>query len=106
MFGIKCKVSGKTFRGQDFERRYCALCPYWRREKITVVHLANRETEITIICPSLILVETYRPKRNTYIDTSKLPKIGLPYALTYRVTDDLITDGMRMRRYKPFEPNV
>lgn len=104
MFGIKCKVNGKTFRGQDFERLYCSRCSYWIRDKIKIVHLASKETEITVICPSLILVETYRPKRNTHIDTSKLPNIGHPYALTYRVSDDLLTDEERTRRYRVPEP--
>jgi len=100
MFGVKCKVKGKTFRGQDFENRYCAFCPCWNREKISIKECQGGATQITINCPSLVLVETYRPKRNSHIDTSKLPKVGQAYPLTYEVQDESVQHMVRLRRYQ------
>jgi len=104
MFGIKCKVKGKTFRGQDFENRYCSVCPYWRREKISLKECPGGITQVTINCPSLVLIETYRPKRNSHIDTSKLPKVGQAFPLSYEVHDDSMTHMIRIGRYKGPEP--
>lgn len=54
MIDIKCEYWGKTYRGQDFFKHYCRVCPNVKQATIT---------EDTITCPHLKYYESYRPKR-------------------------------------------
>jgi len=54
MIDIKCEYCGKVYRGQDFYRRYCSVCP----------NIKQVETDgLTMTCPYLRYYQSYKPKR-------------------------------------------
>lgn len=54
MIDVKCSISGKVYRGQDFFKRYCSVCP--NIDEATVA-------EETVTCPHLRYYQSYKPKR-------------------------------------------
>jgi len=52
---IKCKVNGKTYRGQHFWKHYCRKCEY--QDSTTF-------RDNYMLCPNLVYYESYKPKRN------------------------------------------
>jgi len=62
MIDIKCEYRREVYRGQDFFKHYCKVCPNIQQATIT---------EDTITCPHLKYYESYRPKRRKPLEQGK-----------------------------------